>query len=235
MANRPIAGEMSEPDARKFMMVVDPADSSKVASIEMIDTGKLDLDGNKVYALGSAASIPGSISSSGKLKPLEGATDVATGGTAESLNQFPITAPVHIVNETLGLRGDWTSKIATGDSLTISGSTGNDGVKTVVSAVYSAGTTTITFATGDIVDATVDGVVSFAEDKFMMESIGIQAKVANTNKVYIGGKDIAAGLGISLTAGEFYVLEGAGYPIDLYDIYIDVGTNGEGITWTLLG
>lgn len=226
-------GEITERDAITQLRVIDTV-SGEVVQIALIDTGATTPDSTPIYSMGTVSTIPGSITSNDKLTPMEGALDVAVAGTAQSLNEFPIIAADHTTQE-IGVRGDWTDKITAGDSLTIAGSTANDGTHVVVSSSYAAGTTTIIFAAGSIIDSTVDGVLSFAAGKFMIASIIIQGKTANTNNVYIGGKGIAAGLGIGITAEELATVDGSGYPLDLADLYIDVDTNGEGITWTLLG
>lgn len=218
--------------ATKQKKLQNPDDDTEIVQIGYVDTGLLTLNGEKIFAtLTSPGSLPGA---SLKVSPSEGATAVAAAATAESLNQFPITAADHTAEE-IGIARDWTGYITAGDSLTITGSTANDGTYVVDSVTYAAGTTTIVFVAGSLTDSTVDGDISFAADKFLIQSIVIQANAANTNKVYVGGAGIAAGLGISITAGEFAILEANGYPLDLSEIYIDVDTNGEGVTWTLLG
>lgn len=59
----------------------------------------------------------------------------------------------------------------------------------------------------------------------------IQAKAANTDFIYVGGSDIAAGAGIQLDAREGVTIN----IDDAFKVWIDAGVNGEGVTYIILG
>jgi len=213
---------------QKFLRLLD-VDTDQIIQLEALDTGKVTADGIAIFAL---ATVPGTPGTGSTVKPHQGARVVAAAGTQVSLNSFPIctlSVPAH----SAGIFGDYTAHIAVGDTITIEGSTGNDGAHVVESFSYAAGITTVVFVAGTIVDATVDGNFEFGT--MPVQSVVIQAKSTNTGAIYIGDKDIAAGLGITINAGEFAIIEANGYPFDLIDVYIDAAVNGEGVTWLLLG
>lgn len=60
------------------------------------------------------------------------------------------------------------------------------------------------------------------------KSIAIRAKAANTGKVYVGGSDVDSSTNGGLGAGDTVILESE-HGVKLSDVYIDVGTNGEGV------
>jgi len=72
---------------------------------------------------------------------------------------YPITG-VDTGTETFTIAGDWTAYFTANDVFSVSGSTGNDGNWTVVSATENGGNTDIVVAE-DIIDATVDGTISW--------------------------------------------------------------------------
>ena len=59
----------------------------------------------------------------------------------------------------------------------------------------------------------------------------IQAKAANTDFIYVGGSDIAAGAGVQLDAREAVTLD----IHDAFAVRIDAGVSGEGVTYIILG
>jgi hypothetical protein len=61
-----------------------------------------------------------------------------------------------------------------------------------------------------------------------VKSVVIIAKGGNTNRVYVGASDVAATTNDGLRAGESVTIEAVGW-LDLADIYLDVGVNGEGV------
>lgn len=64
--------------------------------------------------------------------------------------------------DTISIGGDYAANILPGSSVTIAGSTNNDGTWTVVSAIFDGTNTIITVSTvGVIVAAPVDGTLSF--------------------------------------------------------------------------
>lgn len=62
----------------------------------------------------------------------------------------------------------------------------------------------------------------------------VKALLANTNNIYVGNVngDVASTNGLELDAGEVIIFNYVG---DLNNIWIDADTNGEGVTWLLLG
>lgn len=64
---------------------------------------------------------------------------------------------VDTATDTITIEGDVTAQLASGDRITIRGSTGNDGGWTVDSVALSGSDTDVT-VTGDITDATADGI-----------------------------------------------------------------------------
>jgi hypothetical protein len=61
-----------------------------------------------------------------------------------------------------------------------------------------------------------------------VKSVVIIAKSGNTNRVYLGGSDVAAATNDGLGAGASLNIEAEGW-LDLADIYLDVDTSGEGV------
>ncbi len=62
----------------------------------------------------------------------------------------------------------------------------------------------------------------------------VKALLANTNNIYVGGDDVdkTAKNGLELDAGEVVIFNYVG---DLNNIYIDADTDGEGVSWIMLG
>lgn len=66
------------------------------------------------------------------------------------------------------------------------------------------------------------------------KTVTIQALLSNTGKVYVGTSSVSSTTyGVVLSAGETFSLSNEGHDsrIDLSTIYIDVDTNGEGVTF----
>jgi hypothetical protein len=61
-----------------------------------------------------------------------------------------------------------------------------------------------------------------------VKSVVIIAKGGNTDRVYVGASDVAATTNDGLGAGESVTIEAVGW-LDLAEIYLDVGVNGEGV------
>lgn len=64
--------------------------------------------------------------------------------------------------------------------------------------------------------------------------IVLQAECDNTNNVYIGGSGVSSANGITLDACETFTfsantIRGTNITFDLYNIWVDVDTNGEGV------
>ena len=89
--------------------------------------------------------------------------DTTTGIITFDTNTWTIV-DVDTGNDWIAVDGDKTGDITDGDSLEITGSTGNDGVYTIDSTTYDAGDdhTEITVTEG-ISDATVDGSVKYGQ------------------------------------------------------------------------
>lgn len=64
-----------------------------------------------------------------------------------------------------------------------------------------------------------------------IESVTIKALAANTNNVYVGDSSVSSSNGFVLDAGEAVSLDIA----DLATVYIDVDTNGEGVSYLAIG
>ena len=62
----------------------------------------------------------------------------------------------------------------------------------------------------------------------------VKALLANTNNIYVGNVngDVASTNGMELDAGDPIIFNYVG---DLNNIWIDADTNGEGVSWLLLG
>lgn len=90
-------------------------------------------------------------------------------------------------------------------------------------AILSGKTTVTTAGTAVVLgNMTVDGPLM------------VKALLANTNNIYVGNVngDVASTNGLELDAGEVIIFNYVG---DLNNIWIDADTNGEGVTWLLLG
>ncbi len=61
-----------------------------------------------------------------------------------------------------------------------------------------------------------------------VKALTIVAKAGNTGQVYIGGSDVDSSTNDGLDAGEAVTFEAGGW-MDLADIYVDAGVNGEGV------
>ena len=62
----------------------------------------------------------------------------------------------------------------------------------------------------------------------------VKALIANTNNAYIGNDgagDVASTNGLELDAGEVVVFDFVG---NLSSLWVDVDTNGEGVSWIVL-
>jgi len=62
----------------------------------------------------------------------------------------------------------------------------------------------------------------------------VKGLLANTNNVYIGNDgagDVTSANGLELDAGEAVVFDFVG---DLASLWLDVDTNGEGVSWIVL-
>ena len=61
-------------------------------------------------------------------------------------------------------------------------------------------------------------------------SVTIIAKTGNTGKVFVGGPDVASSTNEGLAAGAaIEISPSRGHAVALADIYIDVGTNDDGV------
>jgi hypothetical protein len=90
-------------------------------------------------------------------------------------------------------------------------------------AILSGKTTVTTAGTAVVLgNMTVDGPLM------------VKAELDNTNNIYVGNVngDVASTNGMALDAGEVIIFNYIG---DLNNIWIDSDTNGEGVSWLLLG
>jgi hypothetical protein len=61
-------------------------------------------------------------------------------------------------------------------------------------------------------------------------SLTIKAKVGNTGNVFLGGPDVSSSTNEGLAAGAVINIDPSrGHAVALADIYIDVGTNDDGV------
>jgi hypothetical protein len=72
------------------------------------------------------------------------------------------------------------------------------------------------------------GTAEAIEADDIVHAVTIIAKAANAGQVYVGGSDVASSTNDGLDAGDQLSLESA-YGIQLSDLYLDVGTSGEGV------
>lgn len=70
-----------------------------------------------------------------------------------------------------------------------------------------------------------------AASRTVADWVIVQALVANTNPVFVGGSTVAPTSGIRLASGDAYQFPpiGQGPAYNLADIWVDVTTNGEGV------
>ena len=86
-----------------------------------------------------------------------------------------------------------------------------------------------TIGTGGIAITTTGIAKSLVSGSTLCNRVDIQAKSANTGKVYIGSFNVAndASNGIELNAGDVYSIE---IITDLFPIFVN-GTSGDGVTF----
>ncbi|MDA0734370.1 MAG: hypothetical protein O2909_11895 [Chloroflexi bacterium] len=75
------------------------------------------------------------------------------------------------------------------------------------------------------VAGTAEAIVSASR---RVKSVVIIAKSGNTNRVYVGGADVNSATNGGLSAGQSVTIESVEW-LDLADIYLNVGFNGEGV------
>jgi len=64
----------------------------------------------------------------------------------------------------------------------------------------------------------------------LYNSVTVIAKTGNTGNVFVGGSDVASSTNEGLAAGAaIEISPSRGHVLDLADIYIDVGTNDDGV------
>ena len=72
------------------------------------------------------------------------------------------------------------------------------------------------------------GTVAISLSFLRSKSVVVIAKSGNTNRVYLGGSDVASTTNGGLGAGESITLKAVGW-LDLADVFLDAGVNGEGV------
>lgn len=77
---------------------------------------------------------------------------------------------------------------------------------------------------------------ALASARVMAVWVTVQAKIDNTNAVRVGGKNasVSGEKGVYLLAGDAHTFPSMGgiNAYDLQHLFVDVGTNGEGVTFT---
>jgi ABC-type Fe3+ transport system substrate-binding protein len=77
---------------------------------------------------------------------------------------------------------------------------------------------------------TAEALVSSATDgSDHFGSVTLKALAANVGQVYVGGSDVASSTNSGLDAGETLTLASATKKLNLSDIYLDVGTDDDGV------
>ena len=79
--------------------------------------------------------------------------------------------------------------------------------------------------------------VALSASNLYVLGLSIQAKKANTGKIYVGDVTVAAALGHELESGESIGFDAFAKPasleeVNLADVYIDSSVNGEGVNVT---
>ena len=69
--------------------------------------------------------------------------------------------------------------------------------------------------------------LALASSQIVTHGVRIKALVGNTNNVYVGDSSVSSATGYVLDAGEELYLQ----IVNLATVYIDVDTNGEGVTY----
>ena len=75
--------------------------------------------------------------------------------------------------------------------------------------------------------ATAGTQVPLSATSVGFESLIVQAKITNTDSIYVGNSTVSSTDGIVLTSLASVVLDGG----DLNDVHIDSAVNGEGVTF----
>lgn len=95
----------------------------------------------------------------------------------------------------------------------------------IISAVNNTRTTV---ADGNKDVTTAGSAEPLVASSTPFKNLDVQAKFANTGNIYIGGSTVSSSRGIALVPGSSRNYKNG----DLNDIYIDVDTNGEGVTFS---
>lgn len=74
--------------------------------------------------------------------------------------------------------------------------------------------------------------VALSADKLLSASLVVEALPTNTGNIYVGGIDVSSSNGIILQPGQSVSIPGPEihgnqYEIDLAQVYLDAGTNGD--------
>ena len=104
----------------------------------------------------------------------------------------------------------------------------------MASSVFSNG---LGLAGKKTVDAagTAEALMSAATDgSDHYRSVTLKALAANSGQVYVGGSDVASSTNVGLDAGDSITLSSSTKMLNLSDIYIDVGTNDDGVDFYAL-
>jgi hypothetical protein len=72
---------------------------------------------------------------------------------------------------------------------------------------------------------TAEALVGSSTD--LLHGVTIKALAGNSGNVYVGDSDVSSANGMELEAGDFLFLSVG----DLADVYVDVATNGDGVSF----
>jgi hypothetical protein len=75
--------------------------------------------------------------------------------------------------------------------------------------------------------STAGSAEALASSQALVSGVQIKALAGNTNNVYVGDSDVDSNTGFVLAAGEEVFIE----VDDLATVYLDVDTNGEGVSY----
>jgi len=86
---------------------------------------------------------------------------------------------------------------------------------------------TPTHAMGSQTISTAGTAVRLHATSLRARRVLVYAQKANSGQLFVGGSDVASSTSTGLDGGESITLETDKNFLDLYDIWVDVGTNGD--------
>jgi LysM repeat protein len=94
------------------------------------------------------------------------------------------------------------------------------------------------FTLADVTVTTAGTRVQVSGSDLYVYSVSVQAKKANTGKIYVGDSSVSSSRGYQLEPGEVITLNGfdgkATEEFNVTDLYVDATVNGEGVHVTYL-